>query len=135
MNDIPPPSDRSFGLTFTAVFGILAGLAFWRDWMRGDLWLFFLATSAAFLLFSLTLPRILRPFNKAWMLFGAVMHKVVSPIMLGLIYFGVMSPVSLFFKLTGRDELRRKFNPVASTYWIPREPPGPDGPSSFPRQF
>jgi hypothetical protein len=44
-------------------------------------------------------------------------------------------PGQLHFKLTGRDELRRKYDPAAKTYWITRAPPGPDGPSSFPRQF
>jgi Saxitoxin biosynthesis operon protein SxtJ len=135
MKDIPLPSDRSFGLTFATVFGILAGLAFWRGWMGGELWWYFLGASAAFLLVSLAFPGILRPLNKVWMLFGAFLHKVVSPIMLGLIYFVVMTPVALFFKLKGRDELRRKYDPAAKSYWITRDPPGPDGPSSFPRQF
>lgn len=129
------PSDRSFGLTFAVVFGILAGLAFWRGWMQGGLWPYFLTASAAFLLASLAFARVLRPLNAAWMAFGALLHRVVSPIMLGLIYFALMTPVALFFKLKGRDELRRKFEPAAKTYWIARTPPGPDGPGSFPRQF
>lgn len=135
MNDVPLPSDRSFGLTFATVFGILAGVGLWRGWMAGELWLYFLAASVAFLIVSFAFPRILRPLNKVWMLFGAFLHKVVSPIMLGVIYFIVMTPVALFFKITGRDELRRKYDPSAKSYWIMREPPGPDGPSSFPRQF
>ena len=135
MNDVPLPSDRSFGLTFATVFGILAGLGLWRGWMAGELWLYFLAASVTFLIVSFAFPHILRPLNKVWMLFGAFLHKVVSPIMLGAIYFVVMTPVALFFKITGRDELRRKYDPSAKSYWIMREPPGPDGPSSFPRQF
>ena len=135
MKDIPLPSDRSFGLTFAAVFGILAGLGVWRGWMGGTLWWYFLAASLVFLLVSFLAPGILRPLNRVWMAFGAFLHKVVSPIMLGVIYFVVMTPVALFFKLKGRDELRRKYDPAAKSYWIAREPPGPDGPSSFPRQF
>jgi hypothetical protein len=134
-NAIPLPTDRSFGLTFAVVFGILAAVAAWRGWMSGELWKYFLGIALVFLIISYTVPGILRPFNKVWMLFGAFLHKVVSPIMLGLIYFVVMTPVASFFKLIGRDELRRKYDPAAKTYWITREPPGPDGPSSFPRQF
>lgn len=129
------PSDRSFGLTFATVFGILTVLALWRGWMAGELWKYFLGIALVFLIVSYTVPRILRRFNKLWMLFGALLHKVVSPIMLGLIYFVVMTPVAMFFKLKGRDELRRKYDSAAKSYWITREPPGPDGPTSFPRQF
>lgn len=135
MKDIPLPSNRSFGLTFAAVFGILTGLALWRGWFDGVIWKYFLVASLLFLIISLVVPDILRPLNKVWMLFGALLHKVVSPIMLGLIYFVVITPIALFFKIKGRDELRRKYDPAARTYWITREPPGPDGPSSFPRQF
>lgn len=133
--DSPLPSDRSFGLTFAAVFGIVTGLALWRGWLENDLWKYTLGIALALLLVSLTVPGILSPFNRIWMAFGALLHKVVSPVILGLIYFVVISPVALFFKLTGRDELRRKYDSGAKTYWIKREPPGPDGPSSFPRQF
>lgn len=129
------PSDRSFGLTFAVVFGILTGVAVWRGWMGGQLWWYFLAVSAVFLVASFAFAHVLRPLNVVWMKFGALLHKIVSPIMLGLIYFVVMTPVALFFKLKGRDELRRKYEPAARTYWIERQPPGPDGPSSFPRQF
>jgi hypothetical protein len=135
MKDIPLPSDRSFGLTFATAFGILTALGLWRGWMGGELWKYFLGIALVFLVVSYTVPSVLRPFNKVWMLFGALLHKVVSPIMLGVIYFLVVTPVALFFKLTGRDELRRKYDPAAKTYWITRAPPGPDGPSSFPRQF
>jgi membrane-bound metal-dependent hydrolase YbcI (DUF457 family) len=135
MKDTPLPSDRSFGLTFAAVFGVLTGLAFWRGTLGGDLWKYFLGVALVFLIVALTIPGILRPFNKVWMAFGALLHKIVSPIMLGAIYFVVITPVALFFKVKGRDELRRKYDPAAKTYWITREPPGPDGPSSFPRQF
>ena len=129
------PSNRSLGLTFATVFGVLAGIAFWRGWMSRELWLYFLAACIVFLIVSFAFARILRPLNVAWMAFGALLHRVVSPIMLGLIYFGIMSPVALFFKVKGRDELRRRYDPTAPTYWISRSPPGPDGPGSFPRQF
>jgi hypothetical protein len=135
MKDIPLPSDRSFGLTFAGVFGVLTGLALWRGWLGGRIWGYYLAAALVFLVISLAFPGVLRPLNKVWAMFGALLHKIVNPIMLGMIYFLVITPVALFFKAKGRDELRRKYDPAAKTYWVFREPPGPDGPSSFPRQF
>lgn len=134
-SEVPLPSERSFGLTFAAVFGIVSGLAVWRGWLGGELWKYTLGISLGLLIFVLTVPIILRPLNRAWMRFGELLHRIVSPVMLGLIYFVVISPVALFFKITGRDELRRKYDIDAESYWITREPAGPDAPSSFTRQF
>lgn len=125
------PSDRSFGFTFAVVFALLGGWLYWRGNQYG---LPAFLVSAAFAFLSLTIPRLLHPLNVVWMKFGLLLNKIVSPIVLGAIFFIVITPVGLFFRVTGRDALRRAFEKSASTYWIERTPPGPNS-SSFPRQF
>lgn len=129
---LPLPSDRSFGLTFATIFALVAG---WSAWKSGSHWPYFLGIAGLFAAIALVRPRLLRPLNVAWMAFAAILNRVVSPIALGIIYFVLFAPVSLFFKLRGRDLMNRKFNPAATTYWQERTPPGPDAQSSFPRQF
>ena len=78
-------------------------------------------------------PGILSPFNKAWYRLGLLMGKVVSPIVLGILFFIVISPVAIVTRLFGRDILLlRKRN--VNSYWIERNPPGPQ-PESFKEQF
>lgn len=124
-------SDRSFGLTFAAVALILAGISLWRgrDW-----WIYALAASAAFTALALIAPKLLAPFNWAWMKLGLLLHHVVNPLVMGLLFFGVITPMALVVRLMGKDLLRLRFDPQAKSYWIPREPPGP-APDSMRHQF
>lgn len=78
-------------------------------------------------------PNSLRPLNKAWVAIGELMGIVVSPLVLGMIFFTLITPVALVTRLFGRDELRlKKIN--VSSYWIERLPPGPSG-DTFKNQF
>lgn len=128
----PLPTDRSFGLTFAGVFTVLAA---WLAYKGSGHWIASLSVAAAFGLLALVFARILHPLNVAWMWFGGVLNRIVSPIVLGIIFFVVFTPVSLIFKLRGRDILSRKFEPSQPSYWLHRTPPGPDAERSFPRQF
>lgn len=125
------PSDRSFGITFAVVSALLGG---WLAWKGSAGARFAFAAAAAFLLAALAYPRVLHPLNAAWMRFGLLLNRVVSPLVMGVIYFALLTPVAAFMRLRGRDALRRRYDAGAASYWIIREPPGPDG-SSFPRQF
>lgn len=125
------PSDRSFGLLF-AVVGTLAGA--WMLWRGNRFANVAFGIAALFLFAALAYPRILRPLNTAWMHLGLLLGKVVSPIVMGVIYFGMFTPIAAAMRLRGRDVLQRRFDPARESYWIDRNPPGPDG-SSFPRQF
>lgn len=125
------PSDRSFGLTFTVVFTLVGG---WMLWKANPYAFAALGAAAAFLLAALLSPRILHPLNVAWMRLGYLLNRVVSPIVMGVIFFGLLSPIAAVMRLRGRDVLQRRFDRARSSYWIAREPPGPDG-STFPRQF
>lgn len=132
MKDLQLPSDKSIGILFSVVFSIVA---IWFAWKGSLPWHWFAIPAGLFLLVAYTIPSILRPLNIAWMALGALLNKIVSPVMLGIIYFLVITPVALFFKIIGRDELKRKFDKNLSTYWVSRTPPGPDAPGSFPNQF
>ena len=125
------PTDRSFGFTFAVVFTLIGG---WMVWRANRFGLPFLGTAAAFALMALAVPRVLHPLNVAWMHFGLLLNRIVSPIVMGLIFFGIFTPVALLFRLKGRDALRRSFERGLGSYWIDRTPPGPDG-KTLPRQF
>ncbi|MEX0696121.1 MAG: SxtJ family membrane protein [Dongiaceae bacterium] len=124
-------SDRSFGLVFAAVSLVVAGLSLWRG---GWVWPYGLAAAAAFGGLALAAPRALAPLNKAWLLFGLLLHRIVNPLVMGLMFFLVIAPMGLVMRLGGKDFLRLKFDRKAPTYWIAREPPGP-APETMRNQF
>lgn len=125
------PTDRSFGFTFAVVFGLVAGWLFWRSNRYA---VPVAAFAGAFAVLGWLAPRVLHPLNVVWMRFGLLLNRIVSPIVLGIIFFGVFTPVSMLFRLIGRDALRRSFVRDQASYWIERSPPGPEG-KSFPQQF
>jgi Saxitoxin biosynthesis operon protein SxtJ len=125
------PSDRSFGLTFAVVCTLAGGLMLWKG---NDRAIVAFSLAAIFLLAAVVYPRVLHPLNIAWMTLGHLLNKVVSPIVMGVIFFGLVTPVAAIMRLRGRDVLRRRFEPTGRSYWIERNPPGPDG-STFPQQF
>lgn len=124
--EIPLPSNRKFGVLFVVVFGLLAGFSRWRG---GAAWPYLTGLSIAFLLAALVAPRVLAPLNRAWMAFALVLHKVTSPIILGVMFFGLFAPVAFVMRLGRRDIMKRRFDRGAGSYWNPRVPPGPPGES------
>lgn len=127
----PLPSDRSFGLLFVAVFTLLSVWAWWT----GSAWAVWSAALGALtLLITLVRPALLNPLNRQWMRLAELLNRVVSPVVLGLIYFGLFTPTAWGMRLRGRDALRLHLEPDAATYWIERDPPGPD-PTSLPNQY
>lgn len=79
-------------------------------------------------------PNWLSPATRVWMGIGELLHRIVSPIALGLLYFGMITPLALALRLGQRDMLRLRFEPGSDSYWIGRDPPGPDI-SGLSRQF
>jgi hypothetical protein len=127
------PSERSFGVLFTIVFaGIACYGLFLKNWSHFYLWVF-ASLSALILIVTLLAPQWLRSFNRAWFYLGEFLGKIVSPIVLGVIFFLLITPVAFIGRLFGRDELRLKRKPVSS-YWVDRTPPGPEA-DSFKNQF
>ena len=126
------PSERSFGLLFTVIFLLLAGYT-WHSGSDSLHTAICLVLAGAFLLSGLLAPELLTPLNKLWFQLRLAMGRIVSPIVLGALFFIVITPVAIFMRIIGRDELKLKKQNVSS-YWIERTPPGPE-PESFKDQF
>tara|TARA_B100000686_G_scaffold316156_1_gene363707 strand:- start:375 stop:629 length:255 start_codon:yes stop_codon:yes gene_type:complete len=77
---------------------------------------------------------LLLPLNILWFRLGIILGKIISPIVIGLIFFFIITPIALLGRLMGRDELKLKRNKVSETYWVERKPVGPD-PKTFKNQF
>jgi hypothetical protein len=124
-------SDRVFGLVFAGFFAIVAFLPLLSG-RAPRLWS--LGVSGVFLVMALAVPTVLAPLNRLWMRLGLLLHRIVSPVVLGLMFFVVVTPMGLLMRMLGKDPLRLRFDRGASTYWISRTPPGP-APDSFDHQF
>ena len=132
LNKPPLPSERKFGVLFTVVFALLA---IWVH-TRGDTGLLrnvFIVFALAFLALTLLLPKALAPLNRAWFAFGLLLGRIVSPIVLGAMFFLLITPVALTTRLFGRDSLRLKRR-TAHSCWIERENDLPHA-ESFKNQF
>jgi hypothetical protein len=129
---IAGPSDRNFGRTFAIIFALLACVSAWRGWRVGPLWFF--GPALAFGIATLVRPSLLAPLNRAWLRLGLLLHKVVSPLVMGAIFFLVFTPMGFLMRAFGKDFLRLKRDPQAASYWILRQPPGP-APDSLQNQF
>ncbi len=125
------PSNRSFGTLFVAVFGLLGAYSWWRD---GAVYPWAFGLSLLTLVVTLAKPDWLAPANRAWMKLAELLNRVVSPIVLGLIFYGIFTPTAWVMRVAGRDAMKRRFEPAARSYWVERDPPGPD-PTGLPNQF
>ncbi|TAN60913.1 MAG: hypothetical protein EPN20_13160 [Magnetospirillum sp.] len=124
-------SDRSFGLVFAVVFALVCLLPL-KSGEEPRLWAG--AVAAAFLVVSFAAPRLLKPLNRLWFLVGMALHHVVTPVVMGLLFFVTVTPIGLIMRAAGKDPLRLKRDDAAASYWILRQPPGP-APDSMRRQF
>ena len=124
-------SDRNFGLVFSAVFAIVAC---W-PMLHGELprW-WSLGVAAAFAALAAARPAWLSGPNRLWTRLGVILANVVSPIALGILFYGALTPIGFLVRLAGKDPLRLKFDPATDSYWIVRQPPGPP-PDSMNDQF
>lgn len=124
-------SNRAFGIVFTVVFAAIGAFPLIggntpRWWAVG--------LAVLFLLAAIAYPRCLSPLNRLWTRFGLLLHRIVNPIVMGLLFFLVVTPTALVMRILGKRPLHLKTDPDAPTYWIPREPPGP-APESMKQQF
>ena len=121
----PQSSDRSFGYIFAAVF-LLVGC--WPLLYREPPRWWALAIGASFAVVAVARPQVLRPLNKAWLALGHLLERVVSPLVMGTIFFVCVTPTGWIMRWRGKDPLSRKRRPDLSTYWIARDtaPPQPE---------
>lgn len=124
-------SNRTFGLVFTAFFLFLTLIPLRRHHpVRG--WAAVL--SGLFCLAALAAPAILAPLNRAWTALGGLLHRITNPIILGILFYLVFTPLGWLLRRMGKSVLRSNPEPDAASYWVVRQPPGPD-PASMANQF
>ena len=112
-------SNRSFGLVFFVVFLIIA---LWPLKYEEDIRLWSLALSIIFFILGVLNSKLLTPLNKLWFKFGIFLGSIVSPIIMGIVYFLVVTPTGIFMRLLGKDLLKmNKTTKSASTYWTKRD--------------
>lgn len=124
-------SERSFGIVFACVF-VIVGL--WPLWDSASVRWWSLAIAAGFAAASFLFPASLSPLNRLWARFGALLHRVVSPVVLGFIYVIAVVPTGLVMRIAGYDPMDRTFDPEAESYWIERDT-GEGETQSMERQF
>ena len=124
-------SDRSFGVVFAVVFTII-GLWPLLDGPNVRWWS--LAIAAGFAVVSAVRPGLLAPLNRLWLKFGLLLNRIVSPLVMGFLFYVVVTPIALMMRASGKDPLRLKYDAAARSYWIPREPPGPS-PETIKNQY
>ena len=130
LSEIELPSNRKFGFFFTFVFAVIGAYFFYSEIMT---WAYaFIIAAMTFLVVTLVKSDALLSLNKLWMRFGLLLGMIVSPIVLGIIFFGLFTPIAMLMRLGGRDELRLKFSQKAS-HWITRSEPIKS--ESFKQQF
>jgi len=120
MDEIKLGSNRSFGIVFFIVF-VLIGI--YPIINQGELRIWSLIISLFFLVLGLLNSKILTPLNKLWFKFGLFLGKIISPIIMGIIFFVVVTPIGLVMRLLGKDVLNLKLNKKESSYWIEKDGP------------
>jgi hypothetical protein len=124
--------NRSFGFVICSAF-LLIGLAPLLHVPHRPRW-WAIVIAALFAALALLRPDLLRPLNILWLRFGLLLHKIVSPVILALLFYTTVMPVGLLMRAFGKDPLHLHKNATAETYWVLREPPGPS-PESMTQQF
>ena len=110
-------SNRSFGFLFFVVFFVIS---LWPLKSQGDLRLWAFILSLVFLVLGVLNSKFLTPLNKLWFKFGILLGSIVSPIVMGMVYFIVVTPTGIFMRLLGKDLLKTSKEKHTSTYWMKR---------------
>jgi len=111
-------NNRSFGILFFIVFLIIGLYPIYNSESPNK---FFLILSLPFLILGLLNSKILTPFNRAWIKLGEILGLIIAPVIMALVYFIFLTPISLIVRIFGKDLLDIKFNKKLETYWIKRK--------------
>ncbi len=122
---------RNFGLTMGIFFAVLGGLLWWKG---KDTYTIFLVISSAFIFFGLILPSVLRPLQKAWMVFAVIMGWFMTRLILGVLFYIVFNAIGLIGKLFGKKFLDIGEKSIQESYWVQKEPI-PFDKKNYERQF
>jgi hypothetical protein len=126
-----PGSERSFAFVMTVVLALLGAVNWWHV---GRVWPWLLGIASLFAVSGYFCPVALKPLNWLWFKFGLLLHAVMNPVVMGLVFYGAVLPTGLIMRAMGKDPLRLKFEAERDSYWIVRHPPGP-APHSMRKQF
>ena len=118
LDKIKISSNRSFGLVFFAVFLIIS---LWPLTSEGSIRIWSVIISSVFLILGLINSKLLTPFNQLWFKFGIILGNIVAPIVMGILFFLVVTPTGLILRIIGKDILNKKYDKEKETYWIKRE--------------
>src|SRR5271165_1925540 len=129
--EIAGPSNRRFGLTIGASCGIIGSI---RALLGHGHWGWWLGAGLVIALFAIFWPAVLTPFNRLWLKLGLVLHKIVNPVVMTVLFVSTIVPVGLLMRLGGKHTLRLRPRPDAASYWIVRALPGP-APETMKNQF
>ena len=119
MDDIKVSSNRSFGIVFFIVFLLIATYPLLKG---NDVRIWSLSISFGFLILGLMNSKILSPLNKLWFKFGLILGKIISPLIMGIIFFVVVTPIGVVMRVLKKDLLNLKYN-QKETYWIEKTGP------------
>ena len=119
MDDIKISSNRSFGIVFFLVFLLIA---LYPLIFGGEIRIWSISISLIFLILGLLNSNVLTPLNKIWFKFGIALGKMISPIVMGIIFFLVVTPIAITMRLLRKDVLNLKYNKEKS-YWIEKNGP------------
>ncbi len=111
------PSDRKFGLTLGIVFALLAVLKLVERSNWGMIWS---VLAVALIGSALLRPSLLSVPNTMWLKLGLLLHRIVNPIIMALLFFGTILPIGLLMRVLGKDPLRLRLDKAADSYWLPR---------------
>ena len=119
-SEIKMSSNRNFGLVFFVVFLIFS---FWPLTYNGSIRIWFAIISLIFLILGLMNSKLLTPLNKLWFKFGIILGAIIAPIVMGVVFFFVVTPIGIIMRIMGKDLLKRKYDKKKETYWIKRSKP------------
>ena len=111
-------SNRNFGLVFFIVFLIVS---IWPLTYDEPVRIWTAIMSSVFLILGLMNSKLLTPLNKLWFKFGMILGAIVSPVVMGVVFFLVVTPIGLIMKIMGKDLLNKKYDKKKRTYWIKRD--------------
>ena len=120
MNKIKISSNRNFGLVFFIVFLIVST---WPLTNEEPVRIWSAIISLAFLILGLMNSKLLTPLNKLWFKFGMILGAIVAPVVMGVVFFLVITPTGFFMKIIGKDLLKKRYDKKKETYWIKRDKP------------
>jgi hypothetical protein len=115
-DEVPVSSNRSFGLTFAAAFAALGAISLRHGGLGRGAWE--LGLAVGLLVVAAFAPGMLAPLNRAWAWVGRGLNRVVSPLLILVLFYGVVTPVGLAMRAVGKDSLHLRRDPHSSSYWI-----------------